>query len=371
MEDLEESQEEDQPEDENNEEGAQTPGPGDGTTPSRRRRKQKEKKKGCCANFKKPEWFVRLSDKTEKMVEHPIFEKLIIILILINTVILASEQYGAAEWLITLQDIANLFFTIIFALEMILKLIGFGCKKYVSDGFNIFDAFIVIMSYVELFIPGEDSSLSVLRAFRLLRIFKIIKSWKSLRILLSTVLDSLTAITNLGVLIILYLFISALLTKQFYTDKGALYDINGDPSRYDFTTTGSALVAVFIILTGENWNEIMVQVIKQQENFGPAVFFILIMVIGNFMLLNLFLAILLKSISQIGEKDNNAEAQPAVKAEKKDATEGEEKGEGEDQDEAEEVEEEVDSHGCSHGNESMALNSSNSNIEEEFEQIKN
>jgi len=96
---------------------------------------------------------------------------------------------------------------------MILKLFGYGIAKYISDGFNVFDCFIVIMSFVEMFLPGGDSSLSVLRAFRLLRIFKIIKSWESLRILLSTVLSSLTAITNLGVLIGLFLFISALLTK--------------------------------------------------------------------------------------------------------------------------------------------------------------
>lgn len=116
-------------------------------------------------------------------------------------------------WLVKLSDVANLFFTVVFLIEMVMKLTGFGCKKYLQDNFNIFDAFIVTMSYVELLMPGDASSLSVLRAFRLLRIFKIIKSWESLRILLSTVLDSLTAITNLGVLIILYLFISALLTK--------------------------------------------------------------------------------------------------------------------------------------------------------------
>jgi len=156
------------------------------------------------------------------MVENPFFEKAVIVLILVNTLFLAMEHYDAPPWFISMSDNANLFFTIVFAVEMILKLIGFGCKKYVSDKFNIFDAIIVIMSYVELFMPGEDSSLSVLRAFRLLRIFKIIKSWKSLRILLSTVLDSLQAITNLGVLIILYLFISALLMKQFYS--GTLKD---------------------------------------------------------------------------------------------------------------------------------------------------
>lgn len=89
-----------------------------------------------------------------------------------------------------------MFFTVIFAVEMLLKLFGFGCKKYVEDNFNNFDCFIVIMSYVELVIPENESEeggggLGMLRAFRLLRIFKIIKSWESLKVLLSTVFDSL------------------------------------------------------------------------------------------------------------------------------------------------------------------------------------
>jgi voltage-dependent calcium channel L type alpha-1D len=237
---------------EQKEEGEASPG----RRKSRGRRKS-EKKKGCL-DINKPEWFVNMSNKVEEFCESKFFERFIIVLILINTLFLASEYYEMPEWLENINEIANLFFTVIFALEMILKLIGFGCKKYSSDGFNLFDCFIVIMSYVELLMPGEGSGLSVLRAFRLLRIFKIIKSWDSLRILLSTVLDSLTAITNLGVLIILFLFISALLTKQFYADE------LGDPEevRYSFASTGRALISVFIILTGENWNEIMVLVIN-------------------------------------------------------------------------------------------------------------
>jgi hypothetical protein len=80
--------------------------------------------------------------------------------------------------------------------------------------------------------------------------------------LLSTVLDSLTAITNLGVLIVLYLFICSLLTKQFFSEP--LLDGDGEESRYSFESTGKAIISMFIILTGENWNEIMVQVIDQQ-----------------------------------------------------------------------------------------------------------
>jgi len=76
-------------------------------------------------------------------------------------------------------------------MEMVIKMVGFGLRKYAADNFNLFDAIIVIISIIEMILPDSNSGLSVLRAFRLLRIFKIIKSWDSLRILLSTVLESL------------------------------------------------------------------------------------------------------------------------------------------------------------------------------------
>lgn len=52
---------------------------------------------------------------------------------------------------------------------------------------------------------------------------------------------------------------------------------------------------IFIILSSENWNTIMRIVVRSHGYFG--VFFCSsAMMIGNFMLLNLFLAILLKYI---------------------------------------------------------------------------
>jgi hypothetical protein len=75
------------------------------------------------------------------------------------------------------------------------------------------------------------------------------------------------------------------------------------------------------------------------------------MILGNFMLLNLFLAILLKSISEIG--DGEDEETPEKKA-------------GDDED-AEAGDEPCGSDGEEGINDSGGLNSSNSNIEEEFE----
>jgi len=86
----------------------------------------------------------------------------------------------------------------------------------------------------------------------------------------------------------------ALVGKQFF--KGPLDDGEGGISRYHFQTTKDSLVTMFIVLTGENWNEVMEIVIDNYPEFRLLAigFFVSAILIGNFMLLNLFLAILLK-----------------------------------------------------------------------------
>ena len=193
-------------------ESSQAKGTEQNCDPNKRKHRRKRKRK--CCEFDPNSPIMRCSKAVETLVEGDWFSNLILIFICINTVVLAAEFYKMPEWLQKSSEIANYIFTFIFFAEMVLKIFGLGLRKYLADGFNIFDCVIVWLSMIELFqSTSENSGLSVLRAFRLLRIFKIIKSWTSLRILLSTVLQSLSAITNLGFLTMLYLFISALLAK--------------------------------------------------------------------------------------------------------------------------------------------------------------
>lgn len=81
------------------------------------------------------------------------------------------------------MELANIGFSIIFIIEMIIKLIGLGIKGYYRDPFNTFDCIIVITSIIDFsFTLSKSSSgasgVTALRAFRLLRIFKLAKSWK-------------------------------------------------------------------------------------------------------------------------------------------------------------------------------------------------
>ena len=112
-------------------------------------------------------------------------------------------------------------------------------------------------------------------------------------------ISSLPSVANLAVLALLFIFIYALIGKQFF--HGELIDPDtGEPSRYHFNGFWRSLVTMFIVLTGENWNWVMrIVIINRPEQYWTAVtYFVSAMLIGNFMLLNLFLAILLKHLQE-------------------------------------------------------------------------
>ena len=127
---------------------------------------------------------------------------------------LAIDHYGESTQMETILDYINKGFTVLFLGEMLIKLYGLGAKKYVLDGFNDFDAIIVMGGLLEFFNIG-NKAVTVIRCFRLLRIFKIVRAWQNLRKLLNTMLSAFSVIANLGLLMCLLIFIYALIGMQF------------------------------------------------------------------------------------------------------------------------------------------------------------
>lgn len=167
------------------------------------------------------------------LIESKTFNIAIIVLIVINTIFMAMEHYDQPDDLTDAINTGNSVLTCIFACEMILKLTGLGLKQYVQDGFNDFDAVIVIVGMLE-FVSAGSKALTVLRAFRLLRIFKIVKSWHTLKKLLQTVLNAISSIANLGLLMFLLIFIYALMGMQFLS--GPIPDNEDGSFRFHFNS---------------------------------------------------------------------------------------------------------------------------------------
>lgn len=122
------------------------------------------------------------------LVSHPFFHLGIMLLILLNTVVLAIDHYPMDQGLARQLEIVNFALTLSFAVEMVLKLIGLGPWLYAQDAFNLFDAVIVVASLVEVIVvppgfltpaehddgPGaRQSAVSALRTFRLFRVFAL------------------------------------------------------------------------------------------------------------------------------------------------------------------------------------------------------
>ncbi|MCP9266063.1 Voltage-dependent calcium channel type D subunit alpha-1 [Dirofilaria immitis] len=276
-----------------------------------------------------------------RLVKSQTFYWLVIVLVLLNTLVLTTEHYKQEAWLDHFQTVANLFFVILFSMEMILKMYSLGLTTYTTSQFNRFDCFVVISSIIEFVLVYFDLmkplGVSVLRSARLLRIFKvtkmsalIIRSSSGTR---SSILDlvaqscffsaqfpSLHYVTSATSFLFIVIF--ALLGMQILFSQNVLRlqvfggKFNFNPMspkpRANFDTFIQALLTVFQILTGEDWNTVMYNGIASFGGVGSwgvlvSVYFIVLFICGNYILLNVFLAIAV---------DNLADADSLTNAEK-------------------------------------------------------
>ncbi|XP_064107830.1 muscle calcium channel subunit alpha-1-like isoform X37 [Macrobrachium nipponense] len=267
-----------------------------------------------------------------KAVKSQAFYWLIIVLVFLNTAVLASEHYRQPDWLSKFQDYTNLFFVVLFTCEMLLKMYSLGFQGYFVSLFNRFDCFVVISSITEVVLTSTEImpplGVSVLRCVRLLRVFKVTKYWRSLSNLVASLLNSIQSIASLLLLLFLFIIIFALLGMQVF---GGRFNFNPteDKPRHNFDSFVQAMLTVFQILTGEDWNVVMYDGIRAYGGVAtPGIiacfYFIILFICGNYILLNVFLAIAVDNLA-------DADALGDAEEEGKEGAEGEggEGGEGE------------------------------------------
>ncbi|CAI2378686.1 unnamed protein product [Moneuplotes crassus] len=232
------------------------------------------------------------------LVEAPFFNSFIFLCIITNTILLALEKHPEHnDNFNKFLNLSNTVFTVIFTLEVLLKVIGKGMKEFARDKFNLFDTLIVVISILDLFVLSGNSSFTALRAFRLFRVFKIFRVG-NLRVLLDSITMTIGSIGNYVVLLVLFIYVYALLGMQFFAgklkfDEEGNHDLeNGTVSRENFDNIGWAFLTIFKILIGDNWNIMMYDCMRATGDIS-ALYFISLVVSGSIIMLNLFLAVLL------------------------------------------------------------------------------
>uniref|UniRef100_A0A8L2QSN0 Sodium channel protein n=1 Tax=Rattus norvegicus TaxID=10116 RepID=A0A8L2QSN0_RAT len=233
------------------------------------------------------------------IVMDPFVDLAITICIVLNTLFMAMEHHPMTEEFKNVLAVGNLIFTGIFAAEMVLKLIAMDPYEYFQVGWNIFDSLIVTLSLIELFLADVEG-LSVLRSFRLLRVFKLAKSWPTLNMLIKIIGNSVGALGNLTLVLAIIVFIFAVVGMQLFgkSYKECVCKINVDCKlpRWHMNDFFHSFLIVFRVLCGE-WIETMWDCMEVAGQTMCLIVYMMVMVIGNLVVLNLFLALLLSSFS--------------------------------------------------------------------------
>ncbi|XP_074491971.1 calcium channel, voltage-dependent, L type, alpha 1D subunit, a isoform X5 [Sebastes fasciatus] len=232
------------------------------------------------------------------------FYWLVIILVFLNTLTISSEHYNQPMWLTQVQDVANKVLLAMFTCEMLVKMYSLGLQAYFVSLFNRFDCFVVCGGITEtILVELEIMSplgISVFRCVRLLRIFKVTRHWQSLSNLVASLLNSMKSIASLLLLLFLFIIIFSLLGMQVFGGKFNFDETQTKRSTFD--NFPQALLTVFQILTGEDWNAVMYDGIMAYG--GPSssgmivcFYFIILFICGNYILLNVFLAIAVDNLA--------------------------------------------------------------------------
>uniref|UniRef100_A0A3Q2QBA4 Voltage-dependent L-type calcium channel subunit alpha n=1 Tax=Fundulus heteroclitus TaxID=8078 RepID=A0A3Q2QBA4_FUNHE len=240
------------------------------------------------------------------------FYWLVIILVFLNTLTISSEHYNQPMWLTQVQDVANKVLLALFTCEMLVKMYSLGLQAYFVSLFNRFDCFVVCGGITEtILVELEIMSplgISVFRCVRLLRIFKVTRHWQSLSNLVASLLNSMKSIASLLLLLFLFIIIFSLLGMQVFGGKFNFDETQTKRSTFD--NFPQALLTVFQILTGEDWNAVMYDGIMAYG--GPSssgmivcFYFIILFICGNYILLNVFLAIAVDNLADEEEEEED------------------------------------------------------------------
>ena len=255
-------------------------------------------------------------------------------LVLLNMVLMCMPYEGMpVEYASRLEGAATVI-TWLFIAELVLKIAGLGCAEYWSDNWNRLDGTIVALSILEMVATelsaGSGVKLSFLRMLRMLRVLRVLRlmrKWRGLYTILRTFINALPQMGNLIILIVLLMFIFSLLGMQLF---GGMYSPSSgyspdpcpggvcpDPNLlekppYHFDYCYPAMLTIFVLLTGE-WVDVT-ESAAHVVGPGVSIFFILVVLLGKYLLVNLLVAVILGEFGEDEEPRSRATSRASSEA---------------------------------------------------------
>ena len=226
-----------------------------------------------------------LTSLTRRITEAPAFDAGIVALIILNAVLLGfgtspelDQAYGA--WI----DIGHNITLAIFIVEAILKMIAASPRVagYFRDGWNVFDFLVIAFALI----PATGQFAMIARLARLLRVLRLVSTISDLRLIVTALVRSIPSVGHVMLLMGIIVYIYAIIGYHLFGSH--------DPTNWG--DLGVSLLTLFNIVTLEGWTDVMFK--AMELNALAWIYFVSFVVIGTFVVINLFIAIIINNLDE-------------------------------------------------------------------------
>jgi len=234
-----------------------------------------------------------------RLTHHPLFQHSMIVLIVINAILLGMETspdlMDQSGYVIHTLDHAILG---VFVIELVLLIFARG-MNFFKDPWCIFDFIVIAISFV----PASDS-LSVLRSLRVLRVLRLINKVTSMRKVVRGLLNSLSSLGSVVGLLLVVFYVSAVVVTNIF--GSAFPDWFGDLQHSLFT--------LFQVMTLEGWAGDIARPVMEKFPYAW-VFFLFFILSATFVVVNLFIAVIVDSLSASNQDEKSTNETDELKLE--------------------------------------------------------
>lgn len=239
-------------------------------------------------------------------------ERFILMIILINGIVIFLQGFDFCTATIdSLERIDNVI-TLIFLIEILVKIKEYGSKEYFADSWNRFDFTLVLLALPSLMFLITGSSyvdldfLLVLRIARVFKFFRFMRFFPQIDELVKGIKRAIKASFVMLIGFFVFIFIMSIVSTFLFKEYSPEYF--GDPLK--------SFYSMFKVFTVEGWYEIPDELAANLAKDSPklstftTVFFSLILLIGGIFGLSLVNSIFVDTMVA----DNNDELEAKVES---------------------------------------------------------
>ena len=216
----------------------------------------------------------------KKILDFKYFESFIIFVILTNCVLIGVETYGTNPIIQTIQSFALFVFTF----EIVVRYFSSSTtKEYFSQGWNIFDLSIVLISYIPESLFSDSATISAIRVLRVFRVLRLLRVSDEIKLIISVLVKSFSALFYNAIFFSIFLYLYAIIGVTLFKmpelddqslspEKIEILEIYhntapntplNSPDPYD--SLHETMFTLFRVLTAEDWTDLRYNLVYASE----------------------------------------------------------------------------------------------------------